>query len=878
MSQTASTGQFVQSLMHFLKQKKVDLDPEGVADMLWLATRITPTQLGEVPVSKQPSKPPETKTRPTQREQQPEEEPTYPLTVPPSQQPEPETKSVPTSKSPGLTVETPAAPALRQPLDLGRALRPLMCRVPSRTDYILDEEATAIRMAERKWWTPVMVPAPERWLSVALVVEQSDTTAIWQDMIHAFQALLERQGAFRDVRRWRLDVENGVVQLFSKAYLPLDQQQPRPVQELANPGGRCLILVISDGMSSAWQAPQLYDCLARWSQSCPVAMLQLLPERLWSRSALGTGVLAQLSSLLPGVVNAQLAVDAIPLLEDINVAAALKIPVVTLLPDPLLRWAKVVAGCGNARTAGVLFEPWLAAAEEQLAATLRRAELTPEVRVQRFRATASPIARRLAVLMSLVPVSLPVIYLIQQTSLPEAKQVHIAEVLMGGLLERRPSGNKADPPHYEFSAGVREFLNQGIPRSKVDEILDAVSAYISQKAGLTIKSFTALLAWQAQSGEGSDHAQVQEFAHITKAVLRRMGGSHRAWVESLGGVRSTVEPQAGEQETNFPELQTLEFELALYSDGTPVLQTQAFEVATVTVEAPPKDKLQRFNFETATLAAERTKISVNWVIHRQQLQAWQYIEVLGEGIELEMVSIPAGTFMMGSPQDKLEWHDDEGPQHEVTVPTFFMAKYPVTQAQWKAVAALPQVKRKLDPDPANFKGKRRPVERVSWWEAIEFCDRLSQATGRRYRLPSEAEWEYACRAGITTSFSCGETLSSELANYIGTVTYAEGPKGIYRKETTEVGSFPANAYGLYDLHGNVREWCADHWHEDYEGAPKEGRAWLDENDNDSRINRGGSWGLNPRLCRSAYRGRGSPDAQNYYLGFRVACTALRGLR
>jgi formylglycine-generating enzyme required for sulfatase activity len=238
---------------------------------------------------------------------------------------------------------------------------------------------------------------------------------------------------------------------------------------------------------------------------------------------------------------------------------------------------------------------------------------------------------------------------------------------------------------------------------------------------------------------------------------------------------------------------------------------------------------------------------------------------------------------MGSPEDEVDRYDDEGPQHEVRVASFFMAKYPITQAQWRVVADFPKVKVDLNPDPSNFKGDNRPVEQVSWHEAVEFCDRLSRLTGREYRLPSEAEWEYACRAGTTTPFHVGETLTTDLANYNGDYTYDQGPKGIYREETTEVGSFPPNAFGLYDMHGNVWEWCQDHWHENYsEDPPRDGSAWLfseerKSEDEHNRVVRGGSWYHLPRDCRSACRHLNGPDVRTDSYGFRVVCSAARAL-
>jgi formylglycine-generating enzyme required for sulfatase activity len=265
-------------------------------------------------------------------------------------------------------------------------------------------------------------------------------------------------------------------------------------------------------------------------------------------------------------------------------------------------------------------------------------------------------------------------------------------------------------------------------------------------------------------------------------------------------------------------------------------------------------------------------------IQRRQQQARSFIEDLGNGVQLEMVLIPEGSFVMGSPKDEPKRLITESPQHTVTLKSFFLGKYSVTQAQWKAVASLPQVNRKLDPNPSTFQGENRPVEGVSWYDVLEFCSRLSQKTGRQYRPPSEAEWEYACRAATTTPFHFGETITPELANYDGNYTYGAGAKGIYRQETTPVGSFGvANAFGLYDMHGNVWEWCADQRHENYEGAPTDGRAWLDDNDNQRRVLRGGSWFNLPWFCRSAYRY--GIDAGNRYnaVGFRVVCAAARTL-
>lgn len=233
-----------------------------------------------------------------------------------------------------------------------------------------------------------------------------------------------------------------------------------------------------------------------------------------------------------------------------------------------------------------------------------------------------------------------------------------------------------------------------------------------------------------------------------------------------------------------------------------------------------------------------------------------------------MVSIPNGTFIMGSPI--CEGDSDERPQHQVIVPSFFMAKYPITQAQWRIVATLPKVQQELHPNPSKFKGTNLPVENVSWYEAVEFCARLKIKTGREYRLPSEAEWEYACRAGTTTSFHFGETITSDLINCSGSDTYAGERKSRFRKQTTNVGYFEvANAFGLYDMHGLVWEWCADPWHNNYHGAPIDGSVWENGGDQHRRVLRGGAWNFNAELCRSASRSWNEADGGLRICGFRV---------
>ncbi|MDX2030140.1 MAG: SAV_2336 N-terminal domain-related protein [Blastocatellia bacterium] len=292
-----------------------------------------------------------------------------------------------------------------------------------------------------------------------------------------------------------------------------------------------------------------------------------------------------------------------------------------------------------------------------------------------------------------------------------------------------------------------------------------------------------------------------------------------------------------------------------------------------------------FEFTTVTLDARGKELD------RRTLTARQFVEDLGEGLPLEMVEIPSGKFLMGtSDKDALKekeeverywrnsgrWIDNEMPQQEVTVPSFYMGKYAVTQAQWRAIASDGSLKvtRDLDPDPAIFKGEDRPVEMVSWEDAKEYCARLTKKVGREYRLPTETEWEYACRAGTRTPFAFGATVTHEMVNYNSKYPYASAEKRTSRGETIPVGSLGVrNAFGLFDMHGNVWEWCEDLWHKNYEVMPKDDHAWLSGVDSRKRVLRGGSWANRSNNCRSAHRDRIEPDARSHDIGFRVVVVA-----
>jgi formylglycine-generating enzyme required for sulfatase activity len=239
-------------------------------------------------------------------------------------------------------------------------------------------------------------------------------------------------------------------------------------------------------------------------------------------------------------------------------------------------------------------------------------------------------------------------------------------------------------------------------------------------------------------------------------------------------------------------------------------------------------------------------------------------KVVKNSIGMELIRVDAGKFTMGSPDTEVKREEGED-LHEVEISkAFYIGKFEVTQAEYKAV---------MDKNPSRFQGDKLPVETVSWVEAKEFCDKLSKKENKQYTLPTEAEWEYACRAGTKTPFCYGKSVSTDDINYNGNKVYGDGKKGEFRKKTTPVGSFAPNKWGLHDMHGNVWEWCEDFYDENYyKNSPKKDPKGADKGE--WRVLRGGSWDSPPEECRSAYRSGREPDSKENVIGFRVVLRTL----
>nr|WP_321465484.1 formylglycine-generating enzyme family protein [uncultured Desulfobulbus sp.] len=218
--------------------------------------------------------------------------------------------------------------------------------------------------------------------------------------------------------------------------------------------------------------------------------------------------------------------------------------------------------------------------------------------------------------------------------------------------------------------------------------------------------------------------------------------------------------------------------------------------------------------------------------------------------EMAFMPIPGGQFIMGSPETEKDRQRSEGPQHAVKIEEFYLAQSAVTQEQYLKV---------MGENPSDLRGEQCPVDGVSWDDAQAFIAKLNAINNTHYRLPSEAQWEYACRANTHTRFSFGDEITIAQVNFGAKISCRNTPSGMH----------PANGFGLYDMHGNVFEWCEDTWHDSYEGAPEDGTAWVDDS-SDHKVYRGGAWNASSHFARSAYRYHRPRTTSYYNIGFRLA--------
>jgi hypothetical protein len=443
-----------------------------------------------------------------------------------------------TRRSDELQLKIPDARSLQKPLELARSLRPLMRRVPSQVNTLLDEEATVRRIAEEKIWCPVLRPALEPWLDLALVIDDSASMLMWRHTIAELQHFLSSYGVFRDVRVWRLGTDKAEkVCIYAGATASDRNGSPRSPSELIEANGRGLVLVVSDCIAPIWRNGAIANALQIWSRSGMAAILQMLPDWLWGRTALGRGVAAQFSALAAGIPNYQLTTTTVSTWYDIDLATSIKIPVVTLEPEKFTAWADMLAGKGGAWSAGIVFEPELFAVPEVAIEFDGVSELDAEDRVQSFRLTASPIARRLAGLLAAAPViSLPIVRILQSTVLTQSQPVHVAEVFLGGLLKPLSEITAKTNPNYvqyDFIEGVRDLLLESVPSSEIVNIVAEVSEYIANRLGISLEEFGAIIRNPRQVENTELVSQTRPFATLTAQILKQLGGEYVRFAEEV---------------------------------------------------------------------------------------------------------------------------------------------------------------------------------------------------------------------------------------------------------------------------------------------------------------------------------------------------------
>ncbi len=419
----------------------------------------------------------------------------------------------------GVPMRAPGLPALPHALALSRALRPLKRRASSRTEVVLDEDATGHQAAESRLWLPVWVAAADRWLDLAVVVDDTASMVVWRRIVNEFLRMVQQAGAFRDVRIWHCDTDEASGRPLTIRGVTASATQGRDPRELIDSTRRRAILVVSDCVGAAWGDSRMAGALATWAASAPVAVVQPLPHRLWDRCQTQIHPV-QLRSTAPALTNDRLEVR----LREANpepAAAGIVVPVFEVDPQWLSIWAGLVAGGSAGWSGAMAMFTGLRGQEHQPAA--EPADQDANARVAVFRAHASPQAFRLARFLSAAPLSLSVMRLVQAALAPASRPAHLAEVFLGGLLQRlSPAGEEIEPDdvQYDFYPGVRDVLLAGLSRA---DTLRVISTYVSERIATTPVDFLAMLTTPQLIKHVDPRSQ--PFAQLAASLLRALGGT-----------------------------------------------------------------------------------------------------------------------------------------------------------------------------------------------------------------------------------------------------------------------------------------------------------------------------------------------------------------
>jgi hypothetical protein len=547
----------VTALAQALHRSNLEPTAEDFADWIWLAAACTMAAIdysaerAQLPQPLNQSTPipraePKSATRPElpRTEATNAERPKAPRSEPTSaEHPEPpwaEPRPAADLRMPGLGTDrasdalpfrTPGGRALPHPLAVVRALRPLVQRVPAPDrPQILDEEPSIRRAVDSGLWLPVFRPRTVPWLELALVIDESPSMIIWNQTIRELQALLAHHGAFRDLRVWRLRTGSNTQEV---SFHTPSGSSSRSYKELINPARRCLILVVTDCISPAWQGVTLIQWLKAWGQVHPVTVIQMLPEHFWSLGRLETASPVAVTATGCAIPNARLrALRRVPRWLDDSPDDNFPVPVITLEPDSLADWARFIADGGAREIPAFLFHP------RGLSETKR-----PPVDFARFRANASPTAFKLACFLAAAPLRLPVMQLIRQVLVPEANQTHMAEFLLSGLIKqvvppKEAAASQMAQPRPDWDQIEYDFIDDNLRRSLLEaglitdaaQVQEAVSDYIAEHDG-GANFFRAVIVDPETAGEIAFPQGSKTFAKVSAAVLSLLGGPYRelAW-------------------------------------------------------------------------------------------------------------------------------------------------------------------------------------------------------------------------------------------------------------------------------------------------------------------------------------------------------------
>ncbi len=530
----------IDRLLAALTDAELGLSAEEVAEVLWLAPQLSGTPPADVrsegsPLDADRSRPgqapppPEKPSgspapEPTTRSNGQAEAPSAGLYLPPG-------RTAP-GQRPATAARSPTVPALPNTLALARALRPFRRKVMSKWEVRLQEEPTAQASAEAGAWFPVYHPAPDRWLDLAVVIDEAPSMAVWRPTVAELRRLLARLGAFRDVRAWHVDCDMGAGGLLLRGDSAGSPAAARSHRELIDPTGRRAILVISDCIGAAWRNGTILKWLELWGQTGPVAIVQPLPQRLWRRCSPLNFTRARFTAARPGLPNAALRVTVRP--GDVAPGArGVAVPVLEPEARWFASWARLIAGTAAAEGVWGMAVFTGARIPAPIDEPADEVTLAPVRRVLRFRTTASPVAFQLAGYLAAAPLSLPVMRLVQDLMLPRSRPRDLAEVFLAGLMHRITPADLPVPPEevrYDFRPGVREVLLTTLDQLTELRILSRVSGFVQRRLGGTL-DFPALIAGVGAAGSISEADR--PFAAVAQTVLHSMGGRYRAIADKL---------------------------------------------------------------------------------------------------------------------------------------------------------------------------------------------------------------------------------------------------------------------------------------------------------------------------------------------------------